>query len=116
MRVPRLPVRWAADRRRGIAAVLFGILLPVILGLVTLAVDTSVLALARCQLGCEADASALAGAMQLADEYRVRGATDLTSEIKSANAQAQAIGQANLVLGQAPVLNQNTSNAAGGDV
>jgi Flp pilus assembly protein TadG len=107
---------WAVRRRRGIAAVMFGVLLPVFLGLTTLAVDVAVLALARGQLRTGADAAALAGAMKLADENRTRGATDLTTEITAANAQAAALGQDNLVLNVAPVVIQDTENEGTGDI
>src|SRR3954454_18755934 len=94
--------------RKGIAAVMFGVLLPIFLGLTTLAVDVSVIALARGQLNTAADAAALAGAMKLADEYRVRGTADLSPEITSANAAAAARALSNKVLNQAPVVFQDT--------
>jgi Flp pilus assembly protein TadG len=102
--------------RRGIAAVMFGIMLPVFIGLTALAVDVSVIALARNQLSTAADAAALAGAMKLADENRVRGATDLTTEITAANDQAAALAQDNNVLTQPPVVNEDLSNNGSGDV
>lgn len=108
--------RWAGRHRRGIAALMFGLTLPVFIGFATLSVDTAVLAVARSQLGTAADSAALAGARQLADEYRVRGATDLTTEISSANSRASAIAGANLALNQSVLVNQNTSNSTGGDV
>src|SRR5215212_4106024 len=102
--------------RKGIAAVMFGILLPIFLGLSTLAIDVSVIALARGQLNTAADAAALAGAMKLADEYRTRGATDLTTEITAANEAAAARAESNKVLNQASVVIQDTANSGGGDV
>jgi Flp pilus assembly protein TadG len=103
--------------RRGAAAVLFAFLIPLFIGIVAFSTDVAVLAVARDQLSTTADAAALAGAQQLANEYRVRGVTDLSLEITAANTQAAAIGQANNVLGQAAVLNQNTSNTPGvGDI
>lgn len=95
---------------------MFGVLLPVFLGLTTLAVDVSVIALARSQLSTAADAASLAGAMKLADENRTRGATDLSTEIANANAQAAALGQSNFVLRAAPVVVQDTTNSGTGDV
>lgn len=102
--------------RRGIAAVMFGIMLPVFVGLTALAVDVSVIALARNQLSTAADAAALAGAMKLADENRVRGAVDLTTEITSANTQSVALAEDNKVLNQAPVVNEDLSNNGSGDI
>jgi Flp pilus assembly protein TadG len=103
--------------RRGSAAVLFALLIPVFIGFVAFGTDVAVLAVARDQLSTTADAAALAGAQQLADENRVQGATNLTPEITAANLQAAAIGQANNVLGQAAIIVQNSSNTSGvGDI
>src|SRR3954454_24993588 len=99
--------RWVR-RRRGAAAMLFGLMLPVLIGLTGLSVDTAMLAAARSQLSTVADSAALAGAIKLATENRVRGATTLTAEIASANDAAQTFGLKNTVLAQAAVINQNT--------
>jgi Flp pilus assembly protein TadG len=64
---------------------MFGLMLPVFIGFASLAVDTSMIAVARGQLSRAADAAALAGAQQLVTESRVRGATSLTTEITGAN-------------------------------
>jgi Flp pilus assembly protein TadG len=101
---------------RGVAAVLFGVLLPVLIGFAALAVDTSLIAVARGQLGTAADSAALAGAQQLASENRVRGATTLTTEITGANNQSLAFAQKNSVLGTTPVLSTNVSNATSGEI
>ena len=105
--------QWARHRPRGMAALLFGLLLPVLIGFVALSVDTAVIATARAQLSTAADAAALAGAQQLASEYRVRGITDLTTTIAAANAQGAAFGTANHVLGHGVTLIQNPTNVAG---
>jgi Flp pilus assembly protein TadG len=109
-------IRRALARRRGVVAVIAAALLPAFIGFAALSTDTAVIAVARSQMSTAADAAALAGAWQLADEYRVRGATNLNNEIASANAQAVALGTANTVIGSAPVINANTSNQAGGQV
>src|SRR5438045_1592637 len=104
-------------RTRGSAAMMFGFLLPVFVGLMGLSVDMAVIATARSQLSTAADAAAMAGAQQLANEYRVRGTTNLTSTITAANAQVAAFTSANSVLGQTVSVVQNTGNTAGtGDV
>jgi Flp pilus assembly protein TadG len=95
---------------------LFGLLLPAFLGFATLSVDTAVIATARDQLSTAADAAALAGAQQLANDYRLRGSIDMTPDIAAANTQAASFAQANNVLGQGVTLVQNPSNAAGGDI
>jgi Flp pilus assembly protein TadG len=101
---------------RGAAAILFGALLPVLIGFTALAVDTSMIAVARGQLGTAADSAALAGAQQLATENRVRGATTLTGEITGANNQSLAFAQKNSVLGTAPVLSTNVTNSTTGEI
>lgn len=102
--------------RRGVAAVLFGFMLPVFIGFVSLAVDTSMIAVARSQLSTAADAAALAGAQQLATEKRVRGATTLTTEMTASNNQALAFAQDNTALGVAPVLSTNIDNTSNGQI
>src|SRR5215831_18933678 len=92
---------------RGTVAVLFATMLPVLIGFAALSVDTSLIAVARSQLSTAADAAALAGAMQLATENRVRGGTDLTAEITAANNQAVVFATTNHVLGAVPVISSN---------
>src|SRR5262249_4703293 len=81
-----------------------------------LSVDTAIVSVARSQLSTAADAGALAGAMQLATETRVRGGTDLTAELTAANSQAVSLATSNLVLGAAPVVNANNANTSGGQI
>lgn len=102
---------------RGVTAVLFGLLLPVLIAFAAVSVDTAVVATARSQLSTAADAAALAGARQLATEFRVRGITDLTTTVAAANAAAANFAAANRVLGRAATVVQNPTNAQGvGDV
>src|SRR5262245_52943044 len=101
-------LRKFARNRRGISTVFFGVTLPVFIGIVALSVDLSVVAVARSQLSCAADAAALAGAMQLASDQRLQGGTDLTSEMTAANSMATQFAQSNKVLGAAPVVLQNS--------
>src|SRR5262245_61311045 len=107
-------IRSPFRNRRAMAAVLFAATLPVLIGFTALSVDTSIVAVARSQMSTAADAAALAGALKLATENRVRGATDLTTEIGAANTQAVSLATANRVLGAAPVVTSNPSNSSGG--
>ncbi len=109
-------IRHAVRRPRGAAAVVVGALLPVFIGFAAFSTDLAIVATARSQMSTAADAAALAGAMQLATENRVRGATTLTAEITAANNQAVALATDNHVLGSAPVVNANTSNQSGGQI
>jgi hypothetical protein len=95
---------------------MFGLMLPIFIGFAALAVDTAMIAVGRCQLSTAADSAALAGAMQLATENRVRGATTLNAEVTAANGQSLAFAQANKVLGAAPVLSTNLSNDTTGQI
>jgi Flp pilus assembly protein TadG len=95
---------------------MFGLMLPVFIGFVALAVDTSMIAVARSQLSTAADSAALAGAVQLATENRVRGATTLHAEMTAANSQAVSFAQANKALGAIPVLSTNATNASSGQI
>ena len=102
--------------RRAHTLLMFALTLPICVGLVALAVDSAAIGVSRAQLSTVADAAALAGAQQLADDYRLQGIANVSAEITAANASAQSIGQANQVLGHAAVINQDTSNSGQGDV
>ncbi len=107
----------ARRHRKGMAAMLFGLLLPVLIGFVTLSVDTSVLAVARSQLSTAADSAALAGAQQLASDYRLQGLSNLSTLLATPNSRAASFAAANKVLGQGVTVVQNPLNLAGvGDV
>ena len=108
--------RRALRHPRGMAAVLIAVMLPAFVGFAALSVDTAVVAVARTQLSTAADAAALAGAMKLATETRVRGGTDLTAELTAANSQAISLATANRVLGATPVVNANNANTSGGQI
>ncbi len=102
--------------RRGHTLLLFAIILPLCLGLVALCVDTAMIGVSQAELQTAADAGALAGAQQLADDHRMQGISSLGNEIGAANASAATIGQANFVLGQAPYIKQDTTNTGQGDI
>jgi Flp pilus assembly protein TadG len=103
--------------RRGNSILLLTLALPVFVGFVALAVDTGMLGVAQAELSTASDAAALAGAQQLADDERLTGTANVAAEVTAANASAASIGQANSVLGVAPLIVQNTSNSAGhGDI
>jgi Flp pilus assembly protein TadG len=111
----RLTVR-KLKTRRAVAAALFGLMLPVFIGMTSLAVDVAMITTARAQLRVAADAAALAAAPRLVSENRVRGSSTLSAEISGANTQAYAFARKNQVLNDAPVLSTNASNATSGDI
>src|SRR5947208_1042841 len=96
----RFALQEASRHRRGAAAMIFALLLPVLIAFIAISVDTSMLAAARARLSTAADAAALAGAQQLANEYRVRGVTDMTSQITAANNSAISFAANNSVFNQ----------------
>src|SRR5262245_55403270 len=100
--------------RQGIVAALVALLLPVILGLLALSVDTGVAEVGMAQLQTAADAAALEGGRQLISDARISSTYDITPLIHSANTQAAVFAQANKVLNEAPVISQNPSNSVGG--
>lgn len=106
----------AAEGRRGATLVLSAVMMTAILGFVALAVDTTVLAVARHQLGISADAGALAGASALADERRINPNVSLETIFTSAHSRSRQFVEQNEVLGQPPVIVSNPFNAPNGDV
>jgi Flp pilus assembly protein TadG len=108
LRLPRLS--------RGKVLVLTAFLMPVIVGGLALSVDTAIVAEGRAQLQTVADAAALAGALQLADNNRVTGTNNINPEMNAAQAMAVAIGQKNLVLTDVPVFQTNNGNSPNGDI
>jgi Flp pilus assembly protein TadG len=96
--------------------VIFAMVLPALIGFAALSVDMSLVTVARSQLSTAADAAALAGAMQLATENRVRGGTDLTAELTAANYKAVSLAISNSVLRATPVVNSNITNQSGGQI
>ena len=58
--------------RRGQVAIMTCLMVPVLLGAALISTDTAILMSAEAQMKTSADAAALAGAMALVDETRVR--------------------------------------------
>ena len=99
-------------RSRGAILVLAAFVLVMFMGLVALAVDLGVIAMAYGQLRTVADDAALAGARQLVSDNRLNSTYTPTLEVTNATNQAIAIGQANIVLNQAAVV-QSSDVAVG---
>lgn len=108
--------RAAGRTSRGKILVLTVIMIPAIMGFMALSTDVAVIATARSQLQIVSDAAALSGAMKLADDRRVQGPTDLSTEISGAQAQAKVVAQDNHVLNTAPVIDDNSDNSSSGDI
>jgi Flp pilus assembly protein TadG len=115
-RAMRLGKRKLRLTRRGKVLVMTALLLPALMGGMAVSIDYGVIAAAQAELRTAADGAALAGAMQLADENRVRGVSNLSPEISAAQAAATSTAQSNKVLNTAPVIVANGGNASGGDI
>ena len=89
-------------RRRGVAAALVLISLVTLLGMVSLSVDVGLVYRARQEAQRAADAAALAGALELLDEDRLKNAPDMSYEIVAALEQAQAYAGLNPVINAGP--------------
>src|SRR4051812_37513133 len=96
-----LPANSAPRRRRGLSLATYALLMPVMIGITALSVDLGVKAVAVSQLQTVADASALAGAAQLATNNRLIPNYVPTAEMNSARSQATSFGAKNSVLRQA---------------
>jgi Flp pilus assembly protein TadG len=79
-------------------------------GLVALAMDLGVMAMARGQLKTVADAAALAGARQLATDNRIQPNYIPTTEAANAVSKATSIGQSNMVLSSNAVVQTSDVN------
>src|SRR5512135_2008465 len=101
----------ALRSRRGKILVLVATLLPVLMGLVALAVDTGVIGTARGQMQISTDSAALAGAMQLA-----LNRTSTTTLIGRAQTSSLGMVASNGVLNQPLVVSSNPTNAPGGQI
>ncbi len=108
--------RTARYARRGGVVVLVAISLTVIMGLAALAVDAGMLYVARTELQASADASALAGAIELLKEGRLRGSIDMLELIHQSRVTASSFAALNKVWGQGPCVDLNESNSTGGDI
>ncbi|MDE2507084.1 MAG: hypothetical protein KGM43_07735 [Planctomycetota bacterium] len=101
---------------RGNIAIIAALLMPVMLGFAALTVDTGIIEVALAQMGTAADAGALAGAMQIAGEWRIANPSNTTQIFTNADVYAQSLAQANSILGSAAVVDSNSQNATAGDV
>src|SRR3954465_15372702 len=101
-------------RIRGATLVLTAVMIPVIMGLLALSVDTAVLGVAKSQLQAAADSAALAGAIGLASQQRLQMGTVGASEIGVAQNYATQFALANKVLGDGSILLPNPSNTNNG--
>ncbi len=101
--------------RRGAITPLMALMLTMIMALLALAVDLGYIALVRAELQNAADASALAGAMELLDKSLLQGGSQTTATNK-ARTQAYNFAHNNMAGGVALAPDLNSSNTATGDI
>ncbi|HEU5116666.1 MAG TPA: pilus assembly protein TadG-related protein [Isosphaeraceae bacterium] len=97
-------------------AVLFAVLLPVLLIMVSFTTDVAMMASAKGQLGTASDAAALAGAAELISSNRVAGSSNLSREISSARTRAVQFAGYNKTLNAPTYIDANDWNSRSGDV
>ncbi len=105
-----------AARKRANVLVLLMVSVASLLGAAALAIDIGRLYMARTELQSSADAAALAGAWELLDSDRLRGASHPDEEFLAARDAAVAMAARNPVLQGSPLLDRNTGNTASGDI
>jgi Flp pilus assembly protein TadG len=100
----------AIRRLRGATLVLTAVMMPIIMGLLALSVDTAVVGVAKSQLQSAADSASIAGAIGLASQQRLQVGTVGAYEISAAQNNATRFALANKVLGDGAILLPNPSN------
>jgi len=90
----------AAAQRRGSVAVYVAASAVVMLGFAALAIDVGRLYSSRTELQAAADAAALAGAMRMLDQERLRGGSWIEAVHHAARNEAVRVAQLNPVLGE----------------
>lgn len=103
-------------RHGGQIVVTTAVMMVVMLGMAALAVDVGRLYMARTELQVSADASALAGAGALLNEYRLKGTVEMMNVITAAREQAAIFAVSNRVLNDGPEVDVNSGNSPEGDV
>lgn len=94
-------------RRRGAIAVFAAISMVVLLGMAALVVDAGILYATRAELQRSADAAALAGAEELLNDDRLRGASATLDVFTAARQSAATYAASNVVYGQLPTLDHD---------
>jgi hypothetical protein len=93
------------------------LMVPVTFGGMAISIDVGVQTVARAQLMTAADAAALAGATQLANDLRISPIyTGMPGDVANAQSQATLFAQSNMVLGATPVVLSNSGNSSTGDI
>lgn len=103
-------------RRRGNAAAITLISIPVLLGCAALVIDTGNLYNVRSELQRSADAAALAGAWELLHDSRISQESETWDGIYQAREKAADYAARNPIQGQAPEVDLNEGNVTNGDI
>jgi len=109
---PRLP----QHARRGGVVIYVSVSLAVLLGMTAMAVDLGILRIARAELQTTSDGSALAGAVVLLNDERLKSPEALNTVIgRTRSAVADVVGR-NPVLNLPMTVDLNSGNAPNGDI
>lgn len=93
----RRPARRRCSRRRGTVIAMVTVSLVMVVGIAAVVLDVARLRTAQTELQAAADAAALAGAIELLSEDRLKGPEQLDGVVAAAHLQAQSYGQRNRV-------------------
>lgn len=107
----RARIAGGAWSRRGKVVVLLAVLMPVMVGTMSLAVDTAVSATARAQLQTAADSAALAAAQRMITLPRLQMGQVTTYDVAAAHADGIRLAGLNRSLNRPVTLLPNTANA-----
>ena len=91
-----------SSRRRGVVAVVAIVLMVVLIGMTAMTVDVGMMYNAKQQAQDAADAAALAGALELLDEDRLKGAPFMADEIQAAIQSVNHYAALNRVMNVSP--------------
>ncbi len=103
-------------RKRGAVAALTAVMGTVMLGFAAISVDVAYLYNAQAELQSVADAAALAGAIELLDEQRMLGETEMQDIFGSVRERAAYFAKANYVARHGIAMDTNGANISGGDL
>lgn len=103
-------------RKRGAIAAWTVVSCTTLIGFAALTIDTGYLYNAQAELQSVADAAALAGAIELMNEQRLQGETELNDMLTSVRQNASYVAALNRVTNESVYLDLNTGNGMDGDI
>lgn len=102
--------------RRAVSFAMTAVSMVVLLGMASLTVDVGMMYRARAEAQAAADAAALAGAGKLLDSDKLRGSSNMTTEISAARTVAAQTAALNDIINSSPSLSSSFSSSADDDI